>query len=831
MMINIIILLVILSKVYGFHPINLRRSTSTNYAIYSQIEGNYDGKTKITPSIAPTTSTSTSNKNSWNRKKYYNNKKHNKPRNRPIRRYDSGALHRQVDNIIEYKENYDNNKDKTQDKEGRKEERIRIRRPTITDVNHALTAAGRIGRTNDAIMIFDNLEPWGLVPDIMTYNNMIWTLGNSGNLELVKKYHKQLLTKRPKLHPNIYTYGALMHGCAKTKNHQLAIIYLERMQEEGIKPNNVVFTSVLEACAENGGYKEALSVLDTMKKLDVRPDITTYNAAIKACCLGGVMDEAEELAEQLRECGQMDLFTYHTLMMGNTKLKLHRRVLSLYDEAVLSAAKLDGGVYSLAMLAALNSGLYPYVPRIADKARGDGVKLTEASYTILMQAYGEAGGGDQAVTCLDTMIGEGLKPNVISYAAAMSACKSKPRVVQDLLERMCKEGIVPNTVVLTTAINAFARGGTDEFTQKAFQLLTEMETVGPEPNIFTYNTVTRAFAEAGRLQEAMSVLLSIRDRGLTPDRFTFTTLLIACGRQQRLLSNGNEIANQDADAKGEEDSVEAAAPVRNILQLMRDAQVVPDEIVYGAAIDAYRRLGNPTEAVACLQQMIEVGLAPTAAHYNLVLRSLKEAGKAEMMFRMITMLSNRDGAKINGNSIELTIEALLEKDMWREAIVMVSSMEEMSFQLSLELCVRLVEVLERNRQYKAVLALYKRMANNGFDFYEQEFLNGVFKRLVEVAAISAGADLASPTTVVSPLKGKIEVIPDPCTASDTVVATATKQKINGEENVNTVASTISETEQAAGVVTTTTAEQGCEVTNVVREVLVEEIVEKSKAAL
>lgn len=48
---------------------------------------------------------------------------------------------------------------------------------------------------------------------------------------------------------------------------------------------------------------------------------------VQACCLGGAIEEAEELASNLREYGSMDLFTYHTLMMGNTKLNRHGRVL------------------------------------------------------------------------------------------------------------------------------------------------------------------------------------------------------------------------------------------------------------------------------------------------------------------------------------------------------------------------------------------------------------------------------------------------------------------------------------------------------------------------
>lgn len=122
-----------------------------------------------------------------------------------------------------------------------------------------------------------------------------------------------------------------------------------------------------------------------MKQTGVKPDLTMVNAAIKACCLGGAMEEAEELASTLRDYGAMDLFTYHTLMMGHTKLGRNQRVLALYDEALSSNAQLDGGVYSLAMLAALNCGLYMQVPRIADRARVTNTPLTEAAYTILMQ--------------------------------------------------------------------------------------------------------------------------------------------------------------------------------------------------------------------------------------------------------------------------------------------------------------------------------------------------------------------------------------------------------------------------------------------------------------
>ena len=49
------------------------------------------------------------------------------------------------------------------------------------------------------------------------------------------------------------------------------------------------------------------------------------------------------LPSTLREFGSMDLFTYHTLMMGHTKLLRHQKVLSLYNEALESSARVSKG--------------------------------------------------------------------------------------------------------------------------------------------------------------------------------------------------------------------------------------------------------------------------------------------------------------------------------------------------------------------------------------------------------------------------------------------------------------------------------------------------------
>jgi pentatricopeptide repeat protein len=290
----------------------------------------------------------------------------------------------------------------------------------------------------------------------MSYNNIIWSAGNVGKLDIAQSLYSQLKAHKT-LKPNVYTYGSLMHGCAKTKEYQRALNLLDEMDQLQISPNQIVFTSAMEACADK--YKEALSVMDRMKRSGMKSDLTMVNSAIKACCLAGAMDEAESLAESLYRTNSMDLFTYHTLMMGHTKLGAYYKVMNLYEQAISSHTRLDGGVYSLAMLSALNCGSYQSVKRIAERAHSENIPLTEASYTILIQALAELKEPDNAMKCLDDMIMEGLQPNAITYSSVITALKEQPAIVLQLLDRMKKENITQNVVVLTTAINSLARCG------------------------------------------------------------------------------------------------------------------------------------------------------------------------------------------------------------------------------------------------------------------------------------------------------------------------------------------------------------------------------------
>eukprot|EP01031_Cornospumella_fuschlensis_P033645 gene33645-40700_t len=111
---------------------------------------------------------------------------------------------------------------------------------SLSQVNHAIMTAGKVGRLNSSIEIFSHLSNLGYLPDLMSYNSLIYACSHNRRIDLAEEYFKLLQNHKQ---PNVYSYAALMHGYARAKDTEGAKRTLEMMQREGVRPNSVVLTA------------------------------------------------------------------------------------------------------------------------------------------------------------------------------------------------------------------------------------------------------------------------------------------------------------------------------------------------------------------------------------------------------------------------------------------------------------------------------------------------------------------------------------------------------------------------------------------------------------
>jgi leucine-rich PPR motif-containing protein len=165
-----------------------------------------------------------------------------------------------------------------------------------TQMNQAITTAGRCHRPDDALMIFHTITKMGMQPDLTSYNCVIWCMGHAHHIDRAREIF-DALCKHHQLRPNSYTYGALFYGFAKAKLYLESLRYLEDMLARDLAPNAVILSSVMEACIAAGQPREAVALLDRLDEFGVTPDVSLVNTIIKACCLAGDMEQAESFAK------------------------------------------------------------------------------------------------------------------------------------------------------------------------------------------------------------------------------------------------------------------------------------------------------------------------------------------------------------------------------------------------------------------------------------------------------------------------------------------------------------------------------------------------------
>lgn len=218
--------------------------------------------------------------------------------------------------------------------------------------------------------------------------------------------------------------------------------------------------------------------------------------------------------------------------------------------------------------------------------------------------------------------------------------------------------------------------------------------------------------------------------------------------------------------------------------------------MYGAALDAYRSAGQAAPALALLQDMKDRKYAPTVVHLNLVLLTLKAANETDQLVQFALYLATKDAAILNANSFEIVVETVIAQERWKDALFLLREMEKHDVRPSIQSCTNLIYLLEKNREYRAALAIYRYMLKYGYDFYENELLNQLFKKMLMIASLGSDLSHATKTMFVaadggaaatgsdggSSSSGDFDVVPVAVATADGEEQTAVATRGRGDDN-------------------------------------------------
>ncbi|TYH15645.1 hypothetical protein ES288_A05G058500v1 [Gossypium darwinii] len=187
----------------------------------------------------------------------------------------------------------------------------------------------RLGRSNDAVDLFRQMQIQGVCPDEITMVAVLCACTDLGALEL-GRWVESLIEKR-KLNKSVELNNALIDMFAKcgdvdkalklfrTMNERSivswtsvivglamhgrglqAVSLFQEMIRDGVEPDGVVFIGLLSACSHSGFVGEGKEFFDLMKKeFAILPKIEHYGCMVDMLCRAGHVREAVEFVQKM----------------------------------------------------------------------------------------------------------------------------------------------------------------------------------------------------------------------------------------------------------------------------------------------------------------------------------------------------------------------------------------------------------------------------------------------------------------------------------------------------------------------------------------------------
>ena len=292
----------------------------------------------------------------------------------------------------------------------------------------------------------------------------------------------------------------------------------------------------------------------------------------------------------------------------------------------------------------------------------DKTNLTDRDFNAVLNAMCNVGRMDIAhrIVALQERTAGAPPIDIITYSILLKGYGRQHDVhnVEMTLSQAEKNGIIPDTIMLNTVIDAFINCDNIDKAKLVFKQMLTNENADDDghgqaavPNVRTYNTMLKGFARRGLLDEALALTQTMRTKELWDDVTTNTlvSVAIAAGdfdRAERIISENTRIVAAPEDSKSKRSrqhpNVEAYTELLDgyakagdlekalsTLKLMRNRKVQPNEYTYSCVVGALARAKKVKQAHKLFGFMAATGVKPTAVVYNSFISGLTD--RTDMM--------------------------------------------------------------------------------------------------------------------------------------------------------------------------------------------------------
>ncbi|KAL0401186.1 UNVERIFIED_CONTAM: Pentatricopeptide repeat-containing protein, mitochondrial [Sesamum latifolium] len=312
---------------------------------------------------------------------------------------------------------------------------------------------------------------------------------------------------------------------------------------------------------------------------------------------------------------------------------------------------------------------FKIIDRLLLQMKAEGIVPRESIFIMIMRHYGRAGLPGQATTLLSDMRSTFCcEPTFKSYNVVIDVLLAGncPKVAPNVIYEMLSKGISPTVFTFArTLIHALSGANR---VNDALRLLEEMFLMGwlcktgevdkarvllkkvPNPNVVLFNTLINAYITNGQFEEAKTVVdESMESMGCQPDTYTWNIFIRGLCKKG-LLSSAHQVVNE---------------------MLLKGCQ--PNVITYTILIDGFCKKGRLKEAEGITEEMAYKGLSLNTVGYNCLISALCKDGQVQAALELFRSMRST-GCKADIYTFNPLIYGLTRIDKMEEALCMFRDM-------------------------------------------------------------------------------------------------------------------------------------------------------------
>jgi len=548
-------------------------------------------------------------------------------------------------------------------------------------------------KKTDAYKILKTISEAEVVPDIVTYNCLIYMSFQLGQSENAYKLYEELADFTFPIQPDIVTYNILFKGLVKevreneNKSQSKNIEFLEKINKykaeietRKLAYDDFTFNTIIDAYVECGELDLAWEVYEQMKtnSKDVKSQEVTSDES----------QSEESPAKILRP----DVYTYTTLIKGlknnHHDEKNLDKILEIFDNiktGKVEGLKLDEFLVNSVLDACIKYEKQEQAMKIFKEMNQLSLTPSVITYSIILKGFSNQGKLEESIEFYNLMKIANVKPNEVVYDCLLNCAIKCQRIdmMKDIYENMKQDKISPNGVIYSTLVKGFNRTKKYDLAFQLYDSLTpsQME----KTDIVFFNALLDCCVEANypekmnQYYETIKTKAEDNEGSFSPTVITYSTLLKgytkfnehekAISLYKQLIGSEmyvdevffNTMADYYAKQKNSKKALE-------ILKEMKEANVIRSSVIYSILIKLFSSLGDEQKAINTYDDMKKDGLKPTLITYTTMMQmfiKLKKLDQAiNVFYEMRKNKINIDVVTynfiINGCSFNKRLETAIE---------------------------------------------------------------------------------------------------------------------------------------------------------------------------